>query len=144
MATVPTAGWNTAFNDEIIKENMVFPTAEAWTKFVKHIHKKADGTMVVMLPKTTAMIVIFHIMTNSKLEYLQGMMMMITMMIMIMMMIKIMVMVMIVIMIMIIIMILIMIMITITITITIMIIIKITTIVVIMIIMMTITIINNE
>ena len=93
MQTVPTAGWNTAFNDEIIKENMVFPTAEAWTKFVKHIHKKADGTMLVMLPKTTAMIVIFHIMTNSKLEYLQGMMLlmimmmiMITMMIMMMMM----------------------------------------------------------
>ena len=85
-------GWNTAFDDEIIKANMVFPTATAWTQFAKHIHKNVDGTMVVMLPKTTAMIVIFHIMTNSKLEYLQGMMMMIKKMIMIMMMIKMMMM----------------------------------------------------
>ena len=69
MNTLPRDDWNTAFNIENIKANMVFPTQPAWTQFVKSIHK-ANGTMVVMLPKTTAMIVIFHIMTHSKLEYL--------------------------------------------------------------------------
>ena len=79
MNTLPRDDWNTAFNIENIKANMVFPTEPAWMQFVKSIYK-ADGTMVVMLSKTTAMIVILYIMTNSKLEYLQGMMMMIMMM----------------------------------------------------------------
>ena len=85
MNTLPRDDWNTAFDIENIKANMVFPTEPAWMQFVKSIYK-ADGTMVVMLSKTTAMIVILYIMTNSKLEYLQGMMMMMIMMITMMMM----------------------------------------------------------
>ena len=39
MNTMPTDAWNTAFNDQNIKANMVFPTEPAWTQFVKTARK---------------------------------------------------------------------------------------------------------
>ena len=40
MNTVPKDAWNTAFNDEDIKANMIFPIETPWTHFVKLIHKR--------------------------------------------------------------------------------------------------------
>ena len=70
METMPQREWNMMSVDDVPPMTL-FPTPRWWNAMCKEIHRR-QGTMVFMVAKTTTMITIFHVITSSTLDYLQG------------------------------------------------------------------------
>ena len=70
METMPQREWNMMMFGAVAPK-MLFPTQAWWRAMCMQIHRR-QGTMVFMVDKTTTMITIFHVITSSTLDYLQG------------------------------------------------------------------------
>ena len=70
MVTMPQREWNMMMFDAVAPK-MLFPTQAWWRAMMGQIYRR-QGTMVFMISKTTTMIIIFHVITSSTLDYLQG------------------------------------------------------------------------
>ena len=70
METMPQREWNMMMFGAVAPK-MLFMTQAMWKTLCAQIHRR-QGTMLFMVAKTTTMITIFHVITNRKLDYLQG------------------------------------------------------------------------
>ena len=70
MMTMPQVSWNSMSKDDVPPMTL-FPNQRWWSAMCKEIWRR-QGTMVFMVDKTATIITIFHVITSSTLDYLQG------------------------------------------------------------------------
>ena len=71
MDTMPQREWDMTIMFGAVADRLLFMTQAMWKTLCAAVHRR-QGTMVFMVAKTTTMITIFHVITNRKLDYLQG------------------------------------------------------------------------